>query len=115
MSEGDSKVAPTSSGIASRLYYSSLTPPPPPPSTFPPSPPSPVVADCTQNTQRSHWMALLGAALGVGCVIGPIIGGQTAEIVGDAAPAVIATCIFVLLGPVVAHVLPETCAGACRV
>ena len=71
-----------------------------------------VVADCTQNADRSHWMALLGAALGIGCVIGPLIGGHLAEMIGDTAPAIIATVIFLLLGPVVALVLPETCAGA---
>jgi DHA1 family tetracycline resistance protein-like MFS transporter len=68
-----------------------------------------VVADCTSpDANRSQWMALLGAALGVGCVVGPFVGGQTAEIVGETAPAIIATSIFVVLGPVVFFTLPET-------
>eukprot|EP00802_Teleaulax_amphioxeia_P027465 Tamp_28820.p2 GENE.Tamp_28820~~Tamp_28820.p2 ORF type:complete len:115 (-),score=8.84 Tamp_28820:192-536(-) len=37
-----------------------------------------VVADCTApDSLRSQWMAFLGAALGVGCVVGPFVGGQT--------------------------------------
>jgi len=68
-----------------------------------------VVADCTEpNEDRSKWMAFLGAALGVGCVVGPFLGGQSAERLGDIWPAVIATSIFAVLGPVVAVVLPET-------
>ena len=34
---------------------------------------------------------------------------NTAEVVGEAAPAVIATIIFTVLGPAVAVWMPETC------
>ena len=68
-----------------------------------------VVADCTRpDRQRSHWMALLGSALGVGCVVGPFVGGYTAEAIGEASPAIIATIIFICLGPLIFALLPET-------
>ena len=60
------------------------------------------------DRQRSHWMALLGSALGVGCVVGPFVGGYTAEAIGEASPAIIATVIFICLGPLIFALLPET-------
>eukprot|EP00747_Dinoflagellata_sp_TGD_P184936 gnl/TRDRNA2_/TRDRNA2_41058_c0_seq2.p1 gnl/TRDRNA2_/TRDRNA2_41058_c0~~gnl/TRDRNA2_/TRDRNA2_41058_c0_seq2.p1 ORF type:complete len:460 (+),score=84.48 gnl/TRDRNA2_/TRDRNA2_41058_c0_seq2:76-1455(+) len=68
-----------------------------------------VVADCTDaNEERSKWMSWLGTALGIGCVIGPFVGGQVAERLGDIVPAVMAVIIFLALTPVVIFVLPET-------
>ncbi|CAK0903874.1 unnamed protein product [Prorocentrum cordatum] len=53
-------------------------------------------------------MSLLGSALGVGCTVGPFLGSQAAERLGEDAPVVIAVAMFALLGAVVFGALPET-------
>lgn len=68
-----------------------------------------VVADCTSaGKDRSQMMSWLCTVIGCGYSLGPFLGGQLAEGVGDAAPAALATAIFVVLFPVMGLVLPET-------
>lgn len=72
-----------------------------------------VVADTTPpNDERSKWMSWLGTALGIGCVIGPFVGGQAAERFGDIVPAILAVCVFAIMTPVVYLYLPETSPAA---
>jgi len=72
-----------------------------------------VVADTTNpDNERSKWMSWLGTALGVGCVIGPFVGGQAAEHLGEIVPALLAVGVFAIMTPIVFFYLPETSPAA---
>jgi MFS family permease len=69
-----------------------------------------VIADCTTAEKRSHGMALIGAAFGIGFMFGPIIGGAARKFFPDfrglpgyAAAALSFTALLVTL-----FMMPET-------
>jgi MFS family permease len=67
-----------------------------------------IVADCTNENERSEWMAYLVTATAIGYTIGPALGGKLADEYGDSIPPAVAVCITGVLFPVVMSVLPET-------
>jgi len=48
------------------------------------------VADITTPAERSRGMGLIGAAFGIGFVLGPLIGGLADHYIGHLAPGLIA-------------------------
>jgi len=48
------------------------------------------VADSTSPAERSRGMGMIGAAFGIGFVIGPALGGLAAHYIGPAAPGLVA-------------------------
>jgi DHA1 family tetracycline resistance protein-like MFS transporter len=69
-----------------------------------------VVADVTNGPERIRAMGLIGAAIGLGFVLGPVVGGGL-SLVTPAAPFWGAAVLTLLAVALVAAVLPET-AGA---
>jgi MFS family permease len=67
-----------------------------------------IVADCTDEEERSEWMAYLVTATAIGYTIGPALGGKLADEYGDSVPPAVAVCLTGLLFPVVMSALPET-------
>src|SRR5690242_14176154 len=49
------------------------------------------VADSTSPAERSRGMGMIGAAFGIGFVIGPALGGLAAHYFGPAAPGLVAS------------------------
>jgi multidrug resistance protein len=66
-----------------------------------------VVADTTEPSQRARGMGLIGAAIGLGFVIGPAIGGALAAL-GPTVPFWVAMAVAVLNAVLVLRFLPET-------
>lgn len=65
------------------------------------------MADCTTREERSRAMAWIGAAFGLGFVLGPAIGGQLSTI-SASAPFYFAAGLSVVNALLVAFKLPET-------
>jgi multidrug resistance protein len=66
------------------------------------------VADITTPAERSRGMGIIGAAFGVGFVLGPAIGGFAAHLYGPTAPALVAAGLSVLNFVSAYFVLPES-------
>lgn len=67
------------------------------------------IADVTEPKDRARNFGLLGAAFGIGFIIGPVLGGWVAGATGDAAaPFWVATALGILNILFVALFLPET-------
>ncbi|HMJ57650.1 MAG TPA: MFS transporter [Gemmatimonadales bacterium] len=54
------------------------------------------VADITTPAERSRGMGMIGAAFGIGFVLGPLIGGVSNEYIGHRAPGLIAAGLSIL-------------------
>src|SRR5213595_566744 len=66
------------------------------------------MADITTPAERSRGMGMIGAAFGLGFIIGPAIGGFAAHYLGPAAPGLVAA-VLSLLNFISAYViLPES-------
>ncbi|SRR6266576_5181933 len=66
------------------------------------------VADITTPAERSRGMGIIGAAFGIGFVLGPAIGGFAAHWYGPTAPALVAAGLSVLNFVSAYFVLPES-------
>jgi len=66
------------------------------------------VADITTPAERSRGMGIIGAAFGIGFVVGPAIGGFAAHFYGPTAPALVAAGLSVLNFVSAYFVLPES-------
>ena len=66
------------------------------------------IADVTDPAHRSRNFGLFGAAIGLGFILGPAIGGATAHVWGLAAPAYLAAGLALANAAFGAVVLPET-------
>jgi MFS family permease len=66
------------------------------------------VADITTPAERSRGMGIIGAAFGIGFVLGPAIGGFAAHLYGPTAPALVAAGLSVLNFVSAYFVLPES-------
>src|SRR2546425_10080160 len=66
------------------------------------------IADSTSAADRSRAMGLLGAAFGLGVVIGPAIGGGAGEDLGSAAPGLVAAGLSLLNFVSARAILPES-------
>jgi multidrug resistance protein len=65
------------------------------------------LADETRTTQRARAMGIVGAAVGVGFIVGPILGGITASI-SPAMPGLVAAAITAINLVVAIVILPES-------
>jgi MFS family permease len=65
------------------------------------------VADVTRPEERARGMGLIGAAFGLGFVIGPWMGGELSQAFGLAAPGYAAAALAALNGTVALFVLKE--------
>src|SRR3989475_2645909 len=54
------------------------------------------VADITTPAERSRGMGIIGAAFGLGFIIGPAVGGLSAHYLGPAAPGLVAAGVAVV-------------------
>src|SRR5882672_9869123 len=54
------------------------------------------VADITTPAERSRGMGMIGAAFGIGFVLGPIIGGGANDLIGHRAPGLIAAGLSIV-------------------
>jgi MFS family permease len=66
------------------------------------------VADITTPAERSRGMGMIGAAFGIGFVLGPAIGGFSAHTYGPTAPALVAAALSFLNLVSAYFVLPES-------
>ncbi len=66
------------------------------------------IADSTSAADRSRAMGLLGAAFGLGFVIGPAIGGGAWQYLGSAAPGLVAAGLSLLNFASAWAILPES-------
>jgi DHA1 family tetracycline resistance protein-like MFS transporter len=66
-----------------------------------------VIADVTPPEKRASTFGLLGAAFGIGFVIGPALGGLVSEL-GTRAPFIIAASLALLNAALMYFLLPET-------
>jgi multidrug resistance protein len=66
-----------------------------------------VVADVTPPEGRARGMGMIGAAIGLGFVVGPAIGGLLSPI-GPAVPFIVATAVAIVNALLVLMFLPET-------
>lgn len=66
------------------------------------------IADITAPGERSRGMAMLGAAFGIGFVLGPAIGGLAGHYGGTAAPALVAAGLSLLNLALAWRILPES-------
>jgi MFS family permease len=67
------------------------------------------VADTTQADQRAHGMGLIGAAAGLGVMLGPAIGGFFSQF-SLGAPGYVAAALCALNGVAAVFLLPESAA-----
>jgi MFS transporter, DHA1 family, tetracycline resistance protein len=65
------------------------------------------VADTTQAGERAHGMGMIGAAAGLGVMLGPAIGGFSATF-GLSAPGYVAAALCALNGTAAIFLLPES-------
>ena len=72
-----------------------------------------VIADVTPPEDRAKAYGLLGAAFGLGFIVGPAIGGLVADL-GTRAPFVVAAGLALLNAVIMAFLLPETLDDAHR-
>jgi len=66
------------------------------------------IADITPPAERSRGMGVLGAAFGLGFVIGPAIGGLSAHYLGPAAPGLVAAGLSLVNFVSALVILPES-------
>ena len=66
------------------------------------------MADITTPAERSRGMGIIGAAFGLGFIIGPAVGGLSAHYLGPAAPGLVAAGLSVLNFGSAYFVLPES-------
>src|SRR5690606_1109858 len=67
-----------------------------------------LVADVTPGKDRAKAMGLIGAAFGLGFVLGPAIGGIFGKTFGPAAPSFVAAGLAALNWVLAFFLLPET-------
>lgn len=68
------------------------------------------VADITSPAERSRGMGVIGAALGLGFIIGPAVGGLSAHALGPSAPGLVAAGLSLVNFVSAYLVLPESLA-----
>jgi DHA1 family tetracycline resistance protein-like MFS transporter len=73
------------------------------------------VADTTKAQERAHGMGVIGAAAGLGVMLGPAIGGFSAARFGYAAPGFVAAALCALNGIAAIWLLPESHSARARV
>jgi multidrug resistance protein len=66
------------------------------------------VADITTPSERSRGMGIIGAAFGLGFIIGPAVGGLSAHYLGPAAPGLVAAGLSLANFVSAYFVLPES-------
>lgn len=66
------------------------------------------IADITTPAERSRGMGVIGAAFGLGFIIGPAIGGLSAHYLGPAAPGLVAAGLSLLNFISAYAILPES-------
>jgi MFS transporter, DHA1 family, tetracycline resistance protein len=66
------------------------------------------VADSTSPADRSRGMAMIGAAFGIGFVVGPALGGLAAHYLGPAAPGLVAAGLSLVNFVSAWTILPES-------
>ena len=66
------------------------------------------VADITTRSERSRGMGVIGAAFGLGFIIGPAVGGLSAHYLGPAAPGLVAAGLSLLNFVSAYLILPES-------
>jgi DHA1 family tetracycline resistance protein-like MFS transporter len=66
------------------------------------------VADITTPAARSRGMGIIGAAFGLGFIIGPAVGGLSAHYLGPAAPGLVAAGLSLLNFASAYAILPES-------
>src|SRR5213593_3477001 len=66
------------------------------------------VADITTRSERSRGMGVIGAAFGLGFIIGPAVGGVSAHYLGPAAPGLVAAGLSLLNFVSAYLILPES-------
>ncbi len=72
------------------------------------------VADVTEHADRSRGMGVIGAAFGLGFIVGPALGGLAAHYGGPAAPAWVAVLLCVANFVSAYFILPESLPAARR-
>jgi predicted MFS family arabinose efflux permease len=66
------------------------------------------IADITSPAERSRGMGVIGAAFGLGFIIGPAIGGLSAHYLGPAAPGLVAAGLSIVNFVSAYFILPES-------
>jgi len=66
------------------------------------------IADLTTPAERSRGMGIIGAAFGLGFIIGPAIGGLSAHYLGPAAPGLVAAGLSLVNFVSAYFILPES-------
>jgi len=66
------------------------------------------IADITTPAERSRGMGVIGAAFGLGFIIGPAIGGLSAHYLGPAAPGLVAAALSLVNFVSAYAILPES-------
>src|SRR5438046_9412533 len=66
------------------------------------------MADITSPAERSRGMGIIGAAFGLGFIIGPAIGGLSAHYLGPAAPGLVAAGLSLVNFVSAYFILPES-------
>ncbi len=66
------------------------------------------IADITSPAERSRGMGIIGAAFGLGFIIGPAVGGLSAHYLGPSAPGLVAAALSLLNCVSAYFVLPES-------
>src|SRR3989440_10852529 len=66
------------------------------------------VADITTPSERSRGMGVIGAAFGLGFIIGPAVGGLSAHYLGPAAPGLVAAGVSLVNFVSAYTILPES-------
>ena len=72
------------------------------------------IADVTTKENRSRNMGLVGAAFGLGFMIGPALGGVMSEHISISAPFYFAACLALVNAALVWLLLPETLSAESR-
>ncbi len=72
------------------------------------------IADVTPASERAKSMGIIGAAFGIGAVIGPALGGFAAHLGGPAAPGLLAAAISAVNLVLAWRILPESLQEAHR-
>jgi predicted MFS family arabinose efflux permease len=66
------------------------------------------VADITTTEGRSKGMGVIGAAFGLGFIIGPAVGGLSSHFLGHAAPGLVAAALSIINLALAWKILPES-------